>query len=850
MHAALLLMAVVQAQQVSVVERPPATLPAARAVAIRAPSAPEIDGRDTEDFWRTAIPITDFQEFEPVEGKEPRFKTEARVAYDARNFYVFVRMFDPEPDKVGRLLARRDVRPATDQIKIIIDSYHDRRSGYEFAVNPAGVKRDYAIYNDGNEDQAWDGVWDVKTTVDSLGWTAEFRIPLSQLRFAQRENHTFGFGIWRDIERYKERVSWPLYRRNVAGLSSQLGEIGGITGLSSPRRLELAPYVVTKNVSIPEGDGFRHPQQLTGGLDFKYGLSSNLTVDGTVNPDFGQVEADPAVLNLSAFETFFQERRPFFIEGAGLLSFRVNCYAVNDCGSENLFYSRRIGRSPALRGVSGYGDASSPTATTIMGAAKITGRMPGGLSLGVLDAVTGSEEGVGRRTIEPRTNYAVVRATQDLRNGQTGIGVIGTFVNRANDQWTADYLRSSAVVGGVDIRHRFARSRFEVTGKLVGSRVSGSPDAIAGTQTSSVHYFQRPDDDLEFDPTRTSLTGHFGQVTFGKIGGGKLRFETSFQRVSEGFEANDLGFLRRADWQSQATWAQLAWNRPALFFRRLFWNGNEWMDWTSSGLPLQKAVNTNVHTELKNSWWFHLGGTYGGLGEIYCDRCSRGGPAVRSDESFDGWGGIEGDSRWPVSPNLWFSYGRGDGGRSRYTDFNPGVNLRVSSRWTSSIGLSFESNRDDNQWYGNFTDSTGTTHHTFAHLEQKTTSLRARVNFTASPDLTLQVYAEPFISKGDYSDVRELDQPRAASYDARYKPYGDPDVAREPGGFNFKQFRSNVVLRWEYRPGSALFLVWQQGRQDSEGARGTRSLRGDLDRLFNAPANNTFLLKVSYWLDR
>jgi len=847
MIMAALFLAAFQAQQATHVERPsPAAAPSTRAVAIRASTPPVIDGRNDEDFWRTGIPITEFVEFDPVEGKEARFKTEARVAFDARNFYVFVRMFDPEPDKILKLLSRRDVRPATDQIKIIIDSYHDRRSGYEFAVNPAGVKRDYAIYNDGNEDQSWDGVWDVKTTVDSLGWTAEFRIPLSQLRFSQKDDHTFGFGIWRDIERYKERVSWPLYRRNVAGLVSQIGEIGGIRGLSSPRRLELSPYVVTKNVTRPEGSGYSHPQEIAGGLDFKYGLSSNLTVDGTVNPDFGQVEADPAVLNLSAFETFFQERRPFFIEGAGLLSFRVNCFAVNDCGSENLFYSRRIGRAPQLGGLEEYRDATNPTSTTILGAAKITGRTPGGFALGILDAVTGSEEGLGGRTIEPRTNYAVVRATQDFRKGETGVGVIGTFVNRSNDQWTEAFVRGSAFVGGVNLRHRFLKSRYEINAKFAGSRVSGSPEAIAATQRSSVHYFQRPDSPLEFDPTRTSLRGDYEQIQFGKVGGGKLRFETSYQWVSPGFETNDLGFLRRADWQSHATWAQLAWNKPALFFRRLFWNANEWMDWTADGMPLERAVNTNVHTEFKNSWWLHMGGTYGGLGGVLCDRCARGGPALRTDQSFSGWGGIEGDSRGIFTPFMWVNYSTSDGGRSRFVNFNPEFNLRVSSRLTSTFGVSISHNRDDRQPFGNITDSTGTTHYTFAHLDQRTTSLQARINFTATPNLTVQAYAEPFISKGEYSNVRELNQPRSDDYDARFKPF----AVANPGGFNSKQFNSNVVMRWEYRPGSALFLVWQQGRDDFEPVRGQRSFRQDLDKLFSAHPNNTLLVKVSYWLDR
>jgi hypothetical protein len=828
---------------------PPGPEPAARAAAVRAVRPPTIDGRDDDEVWRTAPPIVAFREFEPVEGKDPRFRTEAKVSYDARNFYVFVRMFDPEPAKVLKLLARRDIRTASDQVKIILDSYHDRRSGYEFAVNPAGVKRDYAIYNDGQEDDAWDGVWEARTTVDSLGWTAEFRIPLSQLRYSQSETNTFGFAVWRDIDRYKERVSWPLYRRNTAGLSSQLGEVIELNGLAAPRRLEMAPYVVTKNVTLPKGTSdYSHPQRLTGGLNFKYGLSSNLTVDGTVNPDFGQVEADPAVLNLGAFETFFQERRPFFIEGAGLLSFPVNCNIVHDCGSENLFYSRRIGRSPQLR--DDYGDAASATGTTILGAAKITGRTPKGLAVGVIDAVTGREEGTLDRTIEPRTNYAVVRATQDYRHGEGTVGFIGTMVNRSVDQWTESALRSTALVGGVDLRNRFLKGRYQLTARLVGSRVTGSADAIAATQRSSVHYFQRPDAGLDFDATRTSLGGDAQQVTFGKVGGGLIRFETSYERVSPGFESNDLGFLRRADWQDFATWASLNFNKPRAFYRQLFWNFNQWNDWTAGGLPLERAVNTNVHFQLPNSWWVHAGGSVGGLGTVYCDRCSRGGPALRGSGYISPWFGLQGDTRWVVVPALWINYWNTDGGRTHSLSVNPTFDYRVSTRWTGSLGINHSSNRDDRQWYNNFTDAGNITHYTFAHLEQHTTSLQARINFTASPTLTVQVYAEPFVSKGRYSDIRELDDPRAARYEDRFKQYGDTAVTNHPADFNFKQFNSNVVLRWEYRTGSALFLVWQQGRQDFESQYGARSFTGDLDRLFSAHPNNTFLVKLSYWFDR
>src|SRR5881397_4381288 len=353
-----------------------------RATAVRAAVPVVIDGKDDDEVWRIAQPITQFREFQPKEDGDPRFSTEAKVAYDDRYFYVFIRAFDPHPDSILKLLARRDVRAATDQLKIVIDSYHDRRTGFEFAVNPAGVKRDYAIYNDGQtEDDAWDGVWDVATTVDSLGWTAEFRIPLSQLRYAPAASNTFGFGVWRDIQRYTERVSWPVYRASRPGFPSQMGEVQGLVGLSSPRRLEVTPYGVTKNVTVADGGAFDHPQRFAGGADIKYGVTSNLTLDATVNPDFGQVEADPAVLNLTAFETFFQERRPFFVAGTGIFRFDVNCSQVN-CNGERLFYSRRIGRAPQL----GRGDPESPIATTISSAAKLTGRLPGGQTVGVLDA--------------------------------------------------------------------------------------------------------------------------------------------------------------------------------------------------------------------------------------------------------------------------------------------------------------------------------------------------------------------------------------------------------------------------------------------------------------------------------
>ena len=815
--------------------RPPT---ATRAAAVRTAHAPLIDGRDDDEVWRTAPAITQFREFQPKEDGDPRFPTEAKVAYDDRNIYVFIRAFDPHPDSILKLLARRDVRAATDQLKIMIDSYHDRRSGYEFAVNPAGVKRDYAIYNDQQEDDAWDAVWEVATTIDSLGWTAEFRVPLSQLRYVPRGTNTFGFGVWRDIQRYSERVSWPVYRNSQAGISSQLGELTGLVGLPSPRRPEIAPYVVTKNVSVPNGTSFDRSQKLTAGADLKYGLTPNLTLDGTVNPDFGQVEADPAVLNLTVFESFFQERRPFFVQGAGIFRFDVNCNQVN-CNSEGLFYSRRIGRAPQLSD----GDPQSPTATTIYGAAKLTGRLGGGQTIGVLDAVTERAAGTLDRTVEPATNYAVVRTQQDFRNGESSIGLMFTAVNRSLDRWTDSLLRRSAYVSALDFRHRFLRSHYQISGSFDLSRLTGTAAAIALTQRDPVHYYQRPGAGVSYDPTRTSLAGDAEELLFGKVGGGVTRFETSYQRRSPGFEVNDLGFLLQADQQSWNTWFGVQSLHPTSVYQQAWWNFNWWQYWTAAGTPVERAANTNGHVQLNNRWWVMGGVTAGQLGTTFCDRnCSRGGPAVRADPYLSAWGEVDGDARPALVPSVWFNYWRGDGGRSEKFGGNTQITFRVASQVKTSVTLSATHNVNDIQPHGTVTDSAGV-HFTFAHLNQKTLSLTGRIDYTLSTVLTLQLYAQPFISKGTYSSLRELADPNAPSFGDRYKPY-----AATADGFNDKEFNSTAVLRWEYRPGSTLFVVWTQGRSDYSPLEGSRSFAGNFRDLFGLHPNNTFLVKASYWI--
>ncbi|MFL5468719.1 MAG: DUF5916 domain-containing protein [Gemmatimonadaceae bacterium] len=816
---------------------------ATAAMASRANTAPVLDGKTDDAAWQNAQVIDQFLEYDPKKGAETRFKTEVRVTYDDRNLYVLARMYDPAPDSIVSLLSRRDVRTASEQLKLMIDSYHDRRTGYEFCVNPAGVKRDFYVYNDNNEDQTWDGVWDVATRVDSLGWVAEFRIPFSQLRFNNKDEHTFGFMVVRDVARTSARISWPLYDRDKQGYFSQLGDLGGIRGLSAPRRLELTPYVVTKNETRPSGSSFDHPQAISAGADVKYGLSSNLTLDATINPDFGQVESDPAVLNLSAFESFFEERRPFFLEGAGIFNFRTSCGDI-DTGCRGLFYSRRIGRSPQLAGV--YGDETSPTNTTILGAAKIGGRLGRGLSVGLLNAVTQREQGAGGATIEPQTNYSVARLQQSLFGGTGDIGTMITAVDRALDAQSSPYLRGSAYTGGLDVRQRFFDKRYELTGYIAGSLVRGSQAAIASTQLDGVHRYQRPDDNVEFDPNRTSLSGNAERLTFSKFGGGVTRFQTVYERFSPGFESNDLGFQSRADQQMFRNWFALTMNTPTKVYRRAQFNFNTFQTWTTEGLPTAMSLNTNWHVQFPNQWWGHLGGNIGGLVPTFADREARGGPAVRRSSDYNTWTGVEGDGRKTWTPALFTGGYKSDAGRSGGRWIEPSVNFRVSSRFSGSLGASYEKAHDDNQWKGNYgVTGSDTTHYTFAHLDQRTLSLTSRINFTASPTLSLQFYGQPFMTTGKYSDWRELNDPRAENYADRYKPY----LGGDPGGFDFKQLRSNTVVRWEYRPGSTLFFVWQQGREMSGGQPTDFNLRSGLSDLFSLHPNNTLLIKASYWFN-
>jgi hypothetical protein len=622
----------------------------ATATAARTNDPIALDGRDTDAVWRVA-PISDeFFQFTPAEAGPARFRTAFQVAYDDRTLYVYVRAFDPRPDSLVALLSRRDIRTPSEWIKVVIDGFHDRRNAAQFMVNPAGVKRDASVYSDVNEDVAWDAVWDVAVTVDSLGWAAEFAIPFSQLRFTPKDAHTFGFGVWRDIARYGERDAWPVYRPSHATFASQLGDLVGITDIGRNRRLEVMPYAVTKNVTEPTATGFAHPQQQSLGLDVKTGIGSAITLDATINPDFGQVEADPAVLNLSAFEVRFDERRPFFQEGINL--FRCN----GPC--EGIFYTRRVGRTPQLRNA-----ATDPLNSRIQAAAKLTGRLEGGAQFGLVAVSSAREVGSLGQTIEPQSTTLVGRFVQDFRGGRSQLGTMVTTLLRDLDNDTEDFLRKESYTFLLQGFHRFAQ-RWEVSGYTGTSSVRGTEAAIRRTQLSSVHYHQRPDHDVSYDSTATTMNGGVNSLTIRRYAG-RVRYETTTRYAVPWTELNDLGFVTLINDGMVRNNLSVQALRPAGWYRRrsaFVYTENHW---TTGGLPTGFIAQTGANAEFKNFWTSSVNLTGSNLGATHCVSCARGGPALRLSPTKRVTASLGGDARKPIIPSVFVAASSGDARRTR-----------------------------------------------------------------------------------------------------------------------------------------------------------------------------------------
>ena len=611
------------------------------------PHPPVIDGKLDDPIWQNLKWGGDFTQREPKEGVPPTQQTAFKITYDNNNLYVGIRAYDTEPDKISRIMCRRDYFDG-DWVEINIDSYHDLRTAFSFSVNAAGVKGDEAISNDGgNWDKSWDPIWYVKTHVDSKGWTAEMKIPFSQLRFANKKEHVWGLQFMRRLYRKNERSIWQFIPKKSAGYVHRFGELRGIMGIQPKRMVQLLPYSVGKLQTFEkeEGNPFStgRSNNLMGGLDGKIGITNDLTLDFTVNPDFGQVEADPSEVNLTAFESYFDEKRPFFIEGRNILNFKITS-GGNPYASDNLFYTRRIGRIPQHEpDLEDHEYMNFPDATTIIGALKLTGKTRKGLSIGILESVTAREhaeiDNLGDRrnqTVEPFTNYFVFRLQKDINQGKTIFGGMFTATNRSINDDHLDYLHKAAYTGGFDISHTWKKKTYYLSLNTVFSLVRGSKEAIYETQTSSRRYFQRPDaTHVKLDPDRTSLSGHGGTFSIGKQGGKHWRYSTGITWRSPGLELNDAGYLRRADESMQWLWAQYRITDPFSIFNAVHLNFNQWTGWNFGGDSLYKGANINFYTQFKNQWGFGSGINVN-LNEL-SHSLLRGGPSIKMPGGWSIW---------------------------------------------------------------------------------------------------------------------------------------------------------------------------------------------------------------------
>ena len=831
----------------------------------------KLDGKLDEEAWQRASALTDFIQNAPNEGASATEKTEIFILYSQDSLYIGVRAFDSEHDKIKSILARRDSKLPSDWINIWIDSYHDHRSAFQFSVNPAGVKRDVYWSDESRQDDDWDAVWDVEVSQDQLGWCAEFRIPFSQIRFPKKDAHFWGFQASRIIARKNETSYWKHIPKGVPQFVSLFGELIGIQGIPSPKRIQFLPYSVAKGSFSPaqEGNPFRTGSLYSAnmGLNFKYGLTSNLTLDGTFNPDFGQVEADPAEVNLTAYETYFPEKRPFFIEGKSLLDFKLGSEIERD----SLFYSRRIGRAPQ-----GYPSSAQyyqkPENTTILSAFKMTGKTERGWSLGILEALTSHENARiqtwdgkdEEETVEPLTNYLLGRAEKEFREGRSAFGFILTALNRKIDSANLNFLRNAAFSGGLDFRHRWSKDRYEVKGFLIGSHILGSEDAILSAQKSSARYFQRPDaDHLELDPTRTSLSGYAGYFSISKIGGGHWRWTLSNRTRSPGFETNDMGYMRSTDTLTNYLYIVYREYKPGKLFRDydvsllLNYKTNFSWDQTGSGATLR------ANFRFLNYWYLtaNLGRTLERLSTSQL----RGGPAVTLPGNWSMGGSIRSDSRRNFYLSLRGSYSHSDNKSTTYS-VSSTFTIRPSSRLNISLSPSYSDGFRQLQYLTKKTIGSDT-RYLLSRIDQTVLSLTLRLSYSITPNLSLQLYTQPYISAGDYNEFKEVIEPRAASYDDRWHIFGDQDSSYMNGyyylsppdlpgeefvisdpDFNFRQFRLNLVIRWEYLPGSTIFLVWTNGANDY-GDIGRLNIEDDIKGLFGSPSNNAFLFKVSYWFN-
>lgn len=777
-----------------------------RAVAVRISEPPRIDGKLDEPVWQLARPEAEFWQQNPVEGEPATQKTEVRFLYDDHALYVSCMMFDRDPSKIVARLARRDDEVVADWISIRIDSYHDHQTAFEFTVNAAGVKTDIIQFNDGgDEDNSWDAVWDVETAITEQGWVAEYKIPFQALRFSGEGSKEWGLQIIRHIARDSEVQHWALIKRSESGWVSKFGHLSGIENIAPPAGVQIIPYTVGSGRFLPRSPSHPDGREFAtdAGFDLKYQHGSGLTIDATFNPDFGQVEADPAELNLSTFETFYPEKRPFFVEGSQIIRFTT----FGGPTGPGLFYSRRIGRALNVAPPPGGYVRDEPRFATILGAAKLSGKTAGGLSIGVLEAVTREETATivdpvsGERDIvvEPIANYSLLRLRQDFA-GNSNVGMIVTAVNREG--------RLPAWTTGLDWNMKFEESMYRVDGFWGGSRTTG--------------------------PLSQRMDGSAGKVNFSKDGGEHWRGYISFDYTSRRYNINDIGFFRRPNdygWQGQLLYR----DDEVTDLKRIYNISSGWhLRRSFDGAELIHSVELEGYV-LFPSYWEMRVETQINEGK-HDDRETRGRglyhkPATRSLNLF-----LETDSREDVVAELGLEMGQ-DLRNGRWT----GAGLELELKPASNLTLQFELEhiRRSNIFAWVTHPEANSDASVFAERTTSEWDLTSRGSHIFTRDLTLQWYLQIFFAKGKYEQYRFYYR------DGREGPV-DPALGQPNHNFNRVSLHSNLVLRWEYLPGSTLYLVWSQARNGAHTDYST-SFSDDFRTAFELPLENVLLLKMSYW---
>jgi len=841
-----------------------------------------LDGIPSEEAWNAVEWTGDFIQLRPNEAKGPSEQTRFKILYDKEFLYIAYNCLDRHPDSIIRRMDRRDQFPG-DWIEIDIDSYHDHRTAFSFTISASGVRGDEFVSSDGNNwDANWNPIWFAKTHIDSSGWTAELKIPFSQIRYNNEPDKTWGIEVSRRFFRKEEISCWQYIPQNSGVWVSRFGELRGLKDIPMHRQVEIAPYVTgqvekyQKEEGNPFAKGYDH--KLNGGVDGKFAVTNDLILDFTVNPDFGQVEADPSQVRIDGFQSFFEERRPFFMESRNIFDYQLTgSEAGGDYDADLLFYSRRIGSAPH-----GYPDTSTgehvkmPLNTSILGAAKFSGKTKKGWSIGVLESITQKEmatvdhSGERRKElVEPLTSYFVGRLQKDIKEGNTIIGGIFTGVNRG--EGLNDQLHRSAYSGGIDFLQYFKKRTLYLKGKVVFSRVEGSKSAILNTQTAFEHLFQRYGGrEFSLDSNRTALTGTGGTISFGKVGGrsGKwgevFKFETGVTLRSPQLELNDIGFMLAANEINHYTWAGFHFQKSFLFFRQARLNYNHWSRWDYGGRFLYQAFNFNSHATFNNNWQMGTGTTWNPY-EV-SNNALRGTTAFRRPAAITHNLYINSDYRKKAYIN--FSVFNIWGFNNTIKDKEVALTVYVQPLNALQISLAVAYAyywRRQDQFVDNVTFN-NTSRTIVSEVSQNTLRFTGRLNYNITPDLTIQYYGQPYITRPTYNHYAYVANPLAKKYNDRFHIFdnkeltevnGEFQVSEQRNGnidytfskpdFNFVQFRSNLVMRWEYKHGSELYLVWSQDNTPDASADITMPVGKSLFHdAFANQARNIFLMKWTY----